>query len=1107
MQRINDTLYELLNTNTNEYQTFVKVTTWLDGSAMTDGKCDGTIYRKKGSEYFKLNWTGPVNVRWFGAKGDGVTNDTPFIQAAIDAFQVGGTINNGIDILIPPGTYLIAGLVVKSGIRLYAEQMAKDNYIANVSTVIKAYGNPDYIIDVDTTASNWIIQNLYIEGDFANQPQLLAGCRLRGQKCLFIGNNVNACAQIGVLNEAGLIYIEKNGIFGWYGAAPTFTGTNDFRGALHIPAMGDSYIYDNEIGAGLSYFTSTVIPRDPVNGRICAMYLGGTFGGTSVIAGNLFENGDRSVVIGNSLYTVWAHNRYELSAMGGLYILGPTQFATFIGERFSDNSLTTDGAADDITIGVGAGGNISFISPIFEKLSNGAIPNSSFQSRWGISNYGSTTVSMTEPVIDSTYLSEGLVNDVDVQALPVRQVIGQFDPNNPQFTSISTQKLPTEIQVGYAKIKQGTDTDNGSFTGALEFWTPEGTLAYSVGFSPTEYLAFTGQLFAFAGDVTVQGAGAKTLTVWSLDGAGDAKIILQGNVDVSNQSTITMNNTTDDLEIVSSGDIVLGGNANIRLQQNGVTLLPFGLNAGSLSVCDIVGRNTSTTEMMSIPASSISPSTGGTGYIQNQLSSAQSANFWISGGGIVGSVMSVNTGAAPAYPLQVGADVNGIGGQFLGRLIIPDAVNTNEAAALGQITASLSSYYTKLDLQTAGSAIVNANNLNYLAGYTQVTNKAAGNTSLSNSYGNSTGIGGFFTNTTGSTDYPVSTGTGMIVQRASSATSASSKGSFQLWTSGVTDSIAVDDISLYFRKTDVNAGTGNSWLSWRKVVDEVNYTDVIPSATASVKGLVDISNQTWLGNKTSTYFTGGSGILCTASTSNYYCPNAAGANSISSIPKYAWAGTNSSYMRVGLGGGSTTQPIAAGYNYAGVIMAIADVTSAATGTHAFMSTMVVLPGTVTAGGASITKGAALYIEGAPTYASSNYALYISAGNTDLGSGNVTANTFLANDTSTGTLSVSQAARFPLSTVTSNTTLSTGNYTVICDTTVGAVTVTLPTAASSAGRIYIIKRTGANNVIIDPDGSELIDGVATKTLSTDMSAVTIQSDSVGWFIISSYTSLI
>lgn len=52
MNRVENTLYDILDQYTGEEITYSKVSTFADGSAMTDAKCDGVIYRKLGSEYF-----------------------------------------------------------------------------------------------------------------------------------------------------------------------------------------------------------------------------------------------------------------------------------------------------------------------------------------------------------------------------------------------------------------------------------------------------------------------------------------------------------------------------------------------------------------------------------------------------------------------------------------------------------------------------------------------------------------------------------------------------------------------------------------------------------------------------------------------------------------------------------------------------------------------------------------------------------------------------------------------------------------------------------------------------------------------------------------------
>jgi hypothetical protein len=90
----------------------------------------------------------------------------------------------------------------------------------------------------------------------------------------------------------------------------------------------------------------------------------------------------------------------------------------------------------------------------------------------------------------------------------------------------------------------------------------------------------------------------------------------------------------------------------------------------------------------------------------------------------------------------------------------------------------------------------------------------------------------------------------------------------------------------------------------------------------------------------------------------------------------------------------------------------------------------------------------------------------------------------------------------IQTVTSNTTIGTTHHTVLCDATSAGFTITLPTAASSSGRIYIIKKIDAtvNVVTIDGDGSETIDGATTQSLSTQWQTLRIQSNGTSWYVI-------
>ena len=66
-----------------------KVTTWWDGTAMNDSKVDNAIYFKNttslGGGYSKRDFEGEIDIRWFGAKGDGTTNDRTIVLNAINS--------------------------------------------------------------------------------------------------------------------------------------------------------------------------------------------------------------------------------------------------------------------------------------------------------------------------------------------------------------------------------------------------------------------------------------------------------------------------------------------------------------------------------------------------------------------------------------------------------------------------------------------------------------------------------------------------------------------------------------------------------------------------------------------------------------------------------------------------------------------------------------------------------------------------------------------------------------------------------------------------------------------------------------------------------------
>lgn len=81
------------------------------------------------------------------------------------------------------------------------------------------------------------------------------------------------------------------------------------------------------------------------------------------------------------------------------------------------------------------------------------------------------------------------------------------------------------------------------------------------------------------------------------------------------------------------------------------------------------------------------------------------------------------------------------------------------------------------------------------------------------------------------------------------------------------------------------------------------------------------------------------------------------------------------------------------------------------------------------------------------------------------------------------------------------TIIDGDHTLFCDTVGGSITINLPTALSKPGWQYQIKKTGSvNTVILDPFGSETIEGVATYVLAAaSIEGTIIKSDGANWWV--------
>jgi uncharacterized protein (TIGR02145 family) len=98
------------------------------------------------------------------------------------------------------------------------------------------------------------------------------------------------------------------------------------------------------------------------------------------------------------------------------------------------------------------------------------------------------------------------------------------------------------------------------------------------------------------------------------------------------------------------------------------------------------------------------------------------------------------------------------------------------------------------------------------------------------------------------------------------------------------------------------------------------------------------------------------------------------------------------------------------------------------------------------------------------------------------------------------LDIQSSMGYKVNTITSATTLDNTHNVVLCNT--GPYTVTLPAAASNTGRVYYIKNidTDGDDITVDGNGVETIDGSVTYILDCEKDVISIISDGSNWFII-------
>lgn len=124
-------------------------------------RLDAADQRFKNMEYF--------NIKDFGAKGDGLTNDSASIQAAVDsAFSKGGGV-----VYVPSGVYLIRTMITnKANVSIIGTDKASCIIIADGCNAITSYNNGITISDLTLKTKGTTYSGLILSGDYISVERM-----------------------------------------------------------------------------------------------------------------------------------------------------------------------------------------------------------------------------------------------------------------------------------------------------------------------------------------------------------------------------------------------------------------------------------------------------------------------------------------------------------------------------------------------------------------------------------------------------------------------------------------------------------------------------------------------------------------------------------------------------------------------------------------------------------------------------------------------------------------------------------------------------------------------------------------------------------------------
>ena len=369
----------------------------------------------------------PLNVKWFGAKGDGVTDDTLSIQRAIDT---------GFSVFIPPGKYNVkelkgfsSGQIIQ-GISKVESWGGKNTQ--NI-TLLNGIGSADnYVIKNNVWEDGILptaitVKNLSIEGSKKTNGILVGNSStIEGVK---IQNCINGLSKIKVSN---VMNCQINGC------------TNGVMNATDSK-ITNNFIYYNEVGINFDYSNDNSIVDNKIEWNGIGISL--TKAVYNLISNNIIDrNTTYGIYTSNTTNTTISGNQFERNLTNHLYLHG-SLFNISTNSFFRKNSEDNQSGrnAPEIAIFTKSIEN----SSITNNLVDGKMFNKTGTDYTSGLNCFANTLNGINP--DNIYISVPETNAVhDKDTKIIIPLPNYFDGalNNPHNVEIISQKILITAQNG-----------------------------------------------------------------------------------------------------------------------------------------------------------------------------------------------------------------------------------------------------------------------------------------------------------------------------------------------------------------------------------------------------------------------------------------------------------------------------------------------------------------------------------------------------------------------------------------------------------------------------------------------------------------------------------